>query len=151
MLTAIPVGLDEILDTFGDPGDPGFEAEHILLFSLPYPLMYNWQSVTQSRCHRLVVENFQAAFEAVRDAGFEDQVKHYGGIYAKRSIRGRTAFPSTHSWGIAIDLEPEKYPLGSAARFPDEIVAIFAQFGFFYGGDFKSRRDPMHFQLCRGY
>ena len=151
MLTAIPVGLDEILDTFGDPGDPGFEVEYILLLSLPYPLVYNDQPVTRSRCHRLAVEHFQAVFEAIRDAGFEGQVKNYGGIYVNRSIRGRARFPSTHSWGISIDLEPEKYPLGSVARFPDVIVAIFAQFGFFYGGDFKSRRDPMHFQLCRGY
>ena len=78
-------------------------------------------------------------------------MKNYGGIYAARSIRGQSSHPSTHSWGIAIDLEPEKYPLGSTSRFPDTVVKIFQDAGFFYGGDFKARKDPMHFQFCKGY
>ena len=56
-----------------------------------------------------------------------------------------------HPWGIAIDLESERYPLGSKARFPDAVVAVFRDAGFFYGGDFASRKDPMHFQFCKGY
>jgi len=65
-------------------------------------------------------------------------------------VRGGS-HPSTHSWGIAIDLEPDRYPLGCKERFPEEVVKVFRNHGFFYGGDFKDRKDPMHFQLVTGY
>lgn len=151
MLTQIPVGLDEIIYTFGNLDEVQFETNNIVMFSLPYPLMYEGTQVTRARCHKLVVENFQSVFEAIMAARLDEEVKNYSGIYARRSIRGAGSHPSTHSWGIAIDLEAEKYPLGSTQRFPDEVVQIFQNAGFFYGGDFMSRKDPMHFQLCKGY
>lgn len=156
MLLKTPVGLDEIIETFGRLDDDSqrnsqFEAAHITLFELPYPLIYADASVTRARCHRLLVQNFQKVFFDLKEAGLANQFKNYGGIYARRQIRGQSAHPSTHSWGIAIDLEPDKYPLGSTKRFPDQVVRIFAAAGFFYGGDFKSRKDPMHFQFARGY
>jgi D-alanyl-D-alanine carboxypeptidase-like protein len=151
MLQTTPVGLDEIIAAFGRIEEPTFEAAHIVSFDLPYPLLYAGQTVSRARCHRLLVQNFQKAFYDLAQAGLADQVKNYGGIYARRAIRGQAAHPSTHSWGIAIDLEPADYPLGSSKRFPDQVVQIFADAGFFYGGDFKSRKDPMHFQFAKGY
>lgn len=151
MLTHTPVGLDEIIATFGSLDTPRFESRYIEPFTLPYPLFYEGVKVTRARCHHLIIENFQQAFEAIKVAGLQDQAQNYSGIYNPRAIRGQTAHPSTHSWGIAIDLEAEKYPLGSTRRFPDGIVKIFQDAGFFYGGDFQSRKDPMHFQFCKGY
>lgn len=151
MLTEIPVGLDAIITTFGDLDDPNFERSNIVSVTFPYALLYAGKPVSRGRCHRLIVENIQKMFEDIRAAGYESQVKNYSGIYAKRSIRGRASHPSSHSWGIAIDLEAEKYPLGSSKRFPPEIVQIFRQSGAFYGGDFRSRFDPMHCQWCQGY
>ena len=151
MLRPTPVGLDEIIETFGNLDTPNFEARYIEPFTLPYPLNYEGIKVTRARCHHLIIENFEKAFEAIKSSGLEEQVKNYSGIYNVRSIRGQTAHPSTHSWGIAIDLEADKYPLGSTQRFNEAIVKIFQDAGFFYGGDFVSRKDPMHFQLCKAY
>lgn len=151
MITIQPVGLDEIIDVFGNLDDPLFEQKNIVMFNLPYQLIYNKVPVRTSQCHRLVVDNFIEVFNRIKCAGFENQVKNYSGIFNKRPITGYPSFPSTHSWGIAIDLEASKYPRGSNDRFPEPIVKIFQNCGFFYGGDFKSRKDPMHFQLCRGY
>lgn len=151
VLTRIPNGLDEIQHTFGFIDDRDFETTNIVSFDLPYPLLYGEQAVHRSRCHRLVVDNFRQAFLEIAHAGLEDEARHYGGIYNQRAIRGASSHPSTHSWGIAIDLEPAKYPLRSDARFPVAIVDIFKRAGFFYGGDFRSRKDPMHFQICTGY
>ena len=151
MLTQIPVGLDEIIHTFGGLDDSNFEANNVVAFNLPYPLLYQGSPVTHSRCHKLVVENFQKVFEDIKAAGLENEVKNYSGIYAPRAIRGAASHPSTHSWGIAIDLEADKYPLGSSRRFPDAVIGLFRNAGFFYGADFLSRKDPMHFQLCTKY
>lgn len=35
MLTEIPNGLDEIIDTYGSLDDPQFETEHIVLINCP--------------------------------------------------------------------------------------------------------------------
>lgn len=150
MLKETPNGLAEILQVFGDYSRPNFEKDCIVMFNLPYPLLYDSKPVTRSRCHKLIVDNFVAVFEEIEKQGLQDQVKNYGGIYQPRTKRGLTK-PSSHSWGIAIDLEPQKFPLGSKDRFSDEVIAIFKQFGFFYGGDFNHRLDPMHFQFCVGY
>lgn len=150
MLTETPSGLDEIIRTFGEPNDPQFEANNIVLFTLPYTLLFEGQEVKRARCHKLLVENFLKAFQDVKNAGFESQVKNFSGIFNKRPQKGGSR-PSTHSWGIAIDLEAEKFPLGSSKRFPDEIVAIFRSAGFSYGGDFQSRKDPMHFQFATNF
>ncbi|MFZ6732020.1 M15 family metallopeptidase [Undibacterium sp. Ji42W] len=151
MLEHAPAGLDEIIHVFGSLDTPQFEAHYIEVFSLPYPLFYEGKKVTRARCHHLIVENFQQAFEEIKAAGLQEQVKNYSGIFNPRPIRGQPQHPSTHSWGIAIDLEAEKYPLGSNQRFPAQVVDIFGKAGFFYGGDFISRKDPMHFQFCTKY
>jgi D-alanyl-D-alanine carboxypeptidase len=151
LLTGIPHGLDEIIHTFGDVSDPTFEAQHVVRFELPYSLYYGGQPVATTLAHHLAVPHFVKALSGIKAAGLEHLVKNFSGIYARRPIRGRAAHPSTHSWAIAIDLEAERYPLGSMAKFPDEVIRIWKDAGFFYGGDFKSRKDPMHFQLCTGY
>lgn len=151
MVLSPPSGLDEIIAFFGNIKDSDFEKKNIVSFELPYPLLYDGKVVSRSKCHGLAVENFVAVFKEIKRAGLKDKVKNYGGIYNKRPIRRFPKFPSTHSWGIAIDLEPQLYPLGSKKRFAPEIVQIFKDHGFYYGGDFRMRRDPMHFQLCTNY
>jgi hypothetical protein len=150
MLTQTPNGLAEMRQVFGNENTQNFEAQFIKIFDLPYPLLYAGQEVAHARCHYLIIENFQQAFQQIMEKGLMDEVKNYGGIYQVRAKRGQKKL-STHAWGIAIDLEPEKYPLSSKGRFPDEVVQAFKDSGFFYGGDFKSRLDPMHFQFCSGY
>jgi hypothetical protein len=150
MLTKAPEGLDEIIYIFGSLTNT-YESKYIVSFTLPYPLLYNFLLVKTARCHKLLVENFSAVFEEIKNQGLQDLVQHFGGIYSQRSIRGEPTHPSTHSWGIAIDLEPEKYPLGSLKRFDTRIIDIFHSYNFFYGGDFKSRKDGMHFQFCTKY
>ena len=150
MLSRTPAGLDEINHVFGNLSDT-FEATHIVAFDLPFGLLYGSMVVKRTRCHRLLVENFQSVFEAIEKEGLQDMVMHYAGIYAARAIRGQTMHASTHSWGIAIDLEPAEYPLGSLKRFHKRITTLFHDAGFFYGGDFQSRKDPMHFQFATHY
>ena len=67
--------------------------------------------------------------------------------YVNRPIRGRNV-ASNHSWGLAIDIDATQYPLGSRKRLPSWIVDLFKAHGFDYGGDWKSRPDPMHFEFA---
>jgi hypothetical protein len=66
--------------------------------------------------------------------------------YANRPIRGRNT-PSNHSWGLAVDINAQDFPLGSTKRLPQWIVDLWKAHGFDYGGDWSSRKDPMHFEF----
>jgi D-alanyl-D-alanine carboxypeptidase len=151
MLLKTPNGLQEILATFGDIHDPQFELKYIQTFDLPYPLLFNRIPVARARCHRLIVDNFSAVFADILSAGLDKEATEFCGIYAVRPIRGLPKFPSLHSWGVAIDLNCSEFPLGSTKRQDDKLVKIFEKHGFFYGGDFSHRKDPMHWQFATGY
>jgi len=151
MLTQIPNGLDEIIHTYGSLDDPQFESNQIVSFDLPYTLRYEGQPVKHSRCHKVAVDSFVQALKNVQAAGLADQFVEYNGIYARRPIRGQPSHPSLHSWGVAIDMGASTHPLGQMVPWPQGIIEAFSAAGFFWGGNFKSRKDTMHFQLATGY
>ena len=102
-------------------------------------------------CHKLLQPVFEMAFQAILDAGLRSQVTSFGGCFSFRPQR-MGAKLSTHSWGIAIDLNPESNQQGTAGKMDARIVSIFQDLGFTWGGEWHGRaRDPMHFQFCCGY
>ena len=145
-----PHGLVEITAAFGHPTVRGFERANIVSFELPYPLIYGTAMVRKSRAHKLVVPHFIEALQAVKDQGLTESATHYAGIYQQRAIRGMPTHLSTHSWGIAIDLNPDENRLGTAGHMDPRIIAVFEAAGFTWGGNFP-RLDPMHFQYASGY
>jgi len=71
--------------------------------------------------------------------------------YNYRSKRGGGG-QSLHSWGIAIDINPQSnpYQIGNWGEpqtdIPQPIIDIFKKYGFAWGGDWPGERDPMHFE-----
>ena len=59
---------------------------------------------------------------------------------------------SLHSWGIAIDINPDRNPYQRGnygppqTDIPGEVIEIFKKYGFFWGGDWPGERDAMHFE-----
>lgn len=54
---------------------------------------------------------------------------------------------SLHSYAIAIDLNYEGNELGDSTPAMDRnVVKIFKKHGFFWGGDYRGRKDGMHFE-----
>lgn len=68
-----------------------------------------------------------------------------------RMVRGSTDKLSNHSSGTAVDLNATKHPLGKVGTFPSEKVpmirALAKKYGMMWGGDFRHRPDPMHFEI----
>ncbi len=76
----------------------------------------------------------------------------YGGGFNYRKKRGGTSL-STHSWGIAVDLDPARNGMGDTTpAIPLWVVEIFESHGWLAGYRWKGKSiDAMHFQRCVNY
>ena len=151
-----PHGLQAIVSTFGDPLKPGFEAANIVRTPIAYPLIFRNGSGAESmtgviRVHRLAAPAFVEVFKNLKARGLVEKAAYYGGAYTVRPIRGsKTGRLSTHSWGLAIDMNPHENAMGTAGKIDAAVVQTFVEQGFTWGGVFR-RRDPMHFQYASGH
>ena len=114
-------GLNEIITTFGDireyvGSDGQLEARWQLDFlervSLPFPLRLSWdpsRTITRMTCHRRMTGIFSSVFASIQERELQDRIASFGGCFAFRPQRTGSKL-STHSWGIAIDLNPESNP-----------------------------------------
>ena len=113
-------------------------------------------TVTKMRCHKLVAEDFLGVFnDILNHYGYEKIVELgidlFGGCFSFRAMRGGSDY-SRHSWGIAIDLDPERNQLmetSKTARFArpeyNDMIDIFYKHGFASLGREKNF-DYMHFE-----
>lgn len=107
--------------------------------------------------HRKAKDSFEAAFEDITRAGLEGHILSCAGTFSPRHMGWDPSRNlSSHSWGIAIDLNvawngygSRPAPSGSRGSVR-ALVPIFAQHGFAWGGDFGAPlTDGMHFELAR--
>ncbi|HXF86743.1 MAG TPA: M15 family metallopeptidase [Xanthobacteraceae bacterium] len=49
-----------------------------------------------------------------------------------------------------MDIDPEHNPMNRErrSRMPQAVIDAFKAEGAFWGGDFRTRQDPMHFQFA---
>ena len=141
-------------------GKPNQQGSYLTTIKLPYPMRLAWDKKTKvntMRCHKLVAENFINVFnELLEHYGYERLVELgidlFGGCFNFRAMRGGSDY-SRHSWGIAIDLDPERNQLketSKTARFarPEykPMIDIFYKHGFINLGVEKNY-DWMHFEI----
>lgn len=102
-------------------------------------------------CHRLVFPQLVAALTEVRDTGLERAIDagDFGGCYSPRFISGAPGGRlSSHSWGMAIDIDVGENPFGTRPRQDRRVVEIFERHGFTWGGRWLIP-DGMHFEWSR--
>lgn len=148
----------QIIAKFGKPTVDG--KAYLTTINLPYPMRIAWDTdtkVTRMRCHKLVADKFLAVFnDLLSTYGYERIVELgidlFGGCFNFRKMRNGTNW-STHSWAIAIDLDPARNQLketSKTARFarPEykDMIDIFYKHGFISLGREKNF-DWMHFQI----
>jgi hypothetical protein len=159
-MPATPNGLSEVIAMFGDINkfirsdgtlSPKWEEQKIVRITLPKPLPLSGSalSVTRITCHTLLADTLKQTLRDIDAADKWPLLHSYGGGFNFRLKRGNDQV-SLHSWGIAWDFDPEHNPLGSKGNMDAGIVDIFKGHGFFWGGNFKGRKDPMHFQFATG-
>jgi hypothetical protein len=141
-------------------GFPSENPKYLVTIDLPYPMRLSWDKnvkVKKITCHKLVADKLKSIFnELLLSYGYEEILRLgidlYGGCFNFRKMRGGNDY-SRHSWGIAIDLDPERNQLKETkktARFArpeyEPMIDIFYKYGFVSLGKEKDY-DWMHFEI----
>lgn len=148
----------QIIAKYGKPTQDG--KPYLVTIALPFPMRLAWDKdtkITKIRCHKLVAQQLSDIFlEIYKTYGMakiqELGIDLFGGCFNFRAMRGGSDY-SRHSWGIAIDLDPERNQLketSATARFarPEykQMIDIFYKHGFVSLGREKNY-DWMHFEV----
>lgn len=151
------IGGRELYAAFGDPT----KVTHMTMWDVPEELR---QGAIPRRiyCHKLLVPILIKAFSHLITRGYVDELKTWDGCFNIRPIRGyerayqnhldahqpEEAYDllSTHSWGVAIDINAATNRLGQKPTMSAGFVKCFTDAGLEWGGSWK-RQDGMHFQI----
>lgn len=141
-----------------DQPNAQWEANNIIRVTPPYPMTYAGTPVRSIRIHKFCSEALLEALNSIKTFVGNDTkllaesgASIYGGAYNYRLMRGGNQL-SMHSWGCAIDLDPERNAFHDSqpnfARYPF-VVKAFEDVGAVWGGRWKGRSaDGMHFQFA---
>ena len=99
--------------------------------------------------HRVMLPQLKGALTEVVARGLGKAIKTYDGCYVPRFIgHDPSRGLSFHTYGTAIDLNASTNYRGIAGDMNRNVVAIFKNWGFAWGGDWNYT-DPMHFELAK--
>ncbi|ABX41575.1 peptidoglycan-binding protein [Lachnoclostridium phytofermentans] len=121
-----------------------------------------YPSTMKLSIHKKLADGVSSIFKEIYDLPMKFPVKTMLG-FSYRKVGGvglsQSTLLSIHSFGAAIDINPGDYDndyflgKGNDLRnrsnpycIPDEVIEIFASYGWFWGGDFEISADTMHFQ-----
>ncbi len=106
---------------------------------------------TRLYVNRDMVEPLTRALSAVAVLCPDYKIKTIG-CWNVRYKRTATKQVSLHAYGLSVDINADRNPLsdGLVTDMPIEFVDAFKRERFTWGGEFKGKKDAMHWQLASG-
>jgi D-alanyl-D-alanine carboxypeptidase len=123
----------------GNPLSPGWQEKNLTWIS---PVKgQRWQVYAPA------ASAFQGLLGDLQKEGYNPTSS---GGFNYRPIRGSDKL-SQHAFGTAIDVSADENPLGGArSNLPANTGELARKWGLEWGGNWKSRPDPMHFEYAGG-
>lgn len=148
--------LKEARERYGEIVDDKWknETKWMILYTLP-AFVTNWKNIATQKplkkvyINKDIILNLEQALVNLRDRSLLNELKTFDGCFMIRSVRGTVNSTSTHSYGLAIDLNGKENGLGMIPKLTPEFVKCFTDAGWTWGGNFK-RKDGMHFS-CKAW
>jgi hypothetical protein len=148
------------IEFYGDPGpgpddaDSAWKKANLIPVVPPFRMTFEGKPIKSITFHKKCAAALAAALDAIWVACGKDQAKieelglqEFGGSFNYRKIRGRANL-FNHSFGIAVDIAPTGNELGrKKGTMPAFAVTAFKDQGARWGGDYKKRKDWMHFEF----
>lgn len=140
----------------------GRVGENQVSCKLPYDMVIAWdpsKTIKSFQCHRMVKDSFERIFTRTLQHYGLDEIKrlrlnYFGGCLNVRKMRGGSRW-SMHSWGIAIDIDPERNSLHSNKKTATLAKPEYDKFWQFVYDEgmislgIERDFDWMHFQAAR--
>lgn len=132
-----------------------WQAQYLIRIKPPFMMYYDKKPMkTGILVNRMCAAEMMAAFIEIWEKCGQDEKKvaatgasDFGGCFNIRPISGSGNW-SNHSWACAIDLSPGTNGFGKGkGTLSNIVVDAFKRQGALWGGDYKGRTDPMHFEF----
>lgn len=138
---------------FGDPARTGDVEKHLIKVVPPFQMYYAGKPVKSLLFHERAAPALLAALNDVWDKCGRSQatvdklgISKTAGTYNKRKIAGTDRW-SSHSRATAIDINAEQNGFFKGkGNIPAVLIAAFDAVRFRWGGRYRGRTDPMHFE-----
>jgi hypothetical protein len=144
---------------YGDPRgphgvNPRWSGTNLIPIKAPFQMYYAGKPIKTITVHKKIADAVLAAFNEIWEKCGHDQkqvdktgASDYGGCFNYRVIAGSHNL-SNHSWACAIDLSPKTNGFRTGKGTISSIVVdAFKRQGALWGGDYRGRTDPMHFEF----
>lgn len=140
---------------YGNFNLKNWQAQYLTRIKPPFMMYYAKKPMTTGiLVNKKCADAMMAAFNEIWDKCDHDEKKvaatgasDFGGCFNIRQIAGSNNY-SNHSWACAIDLSPATNGFGKGKGTLSTIVVdAFKRQGAFWGGDYRGRTDPMHFEF----
>lgn len=148
---------------YGDPAT-GEPAKHLVPVVPPFQMYYAGKPIQKIMFHQKAAGALAAALNDIWIACGRDQAKVdrlgisvFSGAYNPRYVRGyepgnpqgRKPRWSNHAYGAAIDFDADHNGFNTGhGTMSIMVIDAFKRQGALWGGDYKGRTDPMHFEFC---
>lgn len=149
----------ECLSLFGNPNSANWVKTNTEHVPVPWAMHMDAIPIKSIVINRIASDSLARVLTKIWDRCDHTQSKiHaagcdcFSGSYAVRPIRGGKAM-SMHSFALAIDIDAPHNPLAAPAtktnfKANSLVVQAFKEEGWIWGGDWRTRRDAMHFQFA---
>lgn len=148
----------DLLAKYGNPSHPGWKTNNIIRVTPPFSVFAGRLPVHSIEIHKDVADSLNKVLFEIWDASGHSQSKihswgmdRFDGSFVVRAIRGGKNW-SNHAFGYACDFDARRNPLGKKGNFTKDhpVVKAFQRNGWRWGGTYKKRLDPMHFEAVSG-
>lgn len=131
-----------------------WQASFLTRIQPPFTMYYDKKPMRSGLLvNKMCATAMLAAFNEIWDKCGHDEKKvaatgasDFGGCFNIRQIAGSDSW-SNHSWACAIDLSPATNGFNAKGTLSKIVVDAFKRQGALWGGDYKGRTDPMHFEF----
>ena len=128
------------------------QKKHMGMLEIPSTWFPNWVvagtkiQVKHIYCNNDMNRPLFYALQSISAEGLGGELHTFDGCFNIRAVRGSSSF-SLHSYGLALDIYAARNPMSYILRttFSDRFIKCFKEQGFYWGGDWKGRKDAMHF------
>lgn len=140
---------------YGDFHAPSWQQNFLTRITPPFQMCYAKNPIPSIMVNRMCAPALMSVFNDVWNACDHDQKKldatgisDFGGCFNIRPIAGAPGSWSNHSWACAIDLSPSSNGFNvQKTTLHAVVVSTFKAHGALWGGDYRGRKDPMHFEF----